>query len=97
MSTRKDILFHNVDDRYDLKIKDGDFAIGESDIQNIRHIIEADQGQYKEYPKLGLGVRKYLNAPIDGVMKRKALIMLKADGYTALNVRQVDAGLVIRI
>ncbi len=97
MAIRKDILFTHVEDRYDIDIKNGDFVIGESDVQHIRHICEGEQGQYKQYPKLGLGIRKYLNGPVDGELQRRAMIMLRSDGYTPLRVRQVESGLVIRI
>lgn len=97
MNTRKDILFNNVDDRYDLEIRNGDFVIGNSDIQNIRHIVEADQGQFKQWPKIGVAIRRYLDGNNIGEMKRKALIHLKADGYTPRKVNQVDNGIVIKL
>ena len=40
----------------DLKIQNGDFAIGESTIQHQHHIIIANKGEYKEHPEVGVGI-----------------------------------------
>lgn len=76
---RKDILLH--DD--DLRIENGDFVIDESDTQHVQHIINAEKGHYKQFPLLGVGVRRYLNAPLNGSLRREIQLQLQADGYDA--------------
>lgn len=56
----RDIL---TDDSNALQIESGDFVVGESDSQHVRHIIEAMPGEWRETPLLGVGVRRYLNGP----------------------------------
>ena len=78
---RTDILYTD-----DLQITNGDFEIGESDQQHIRHILEAMQGSYKQKPLLGVGIREYLNSPMDGELRRLIQLQLQADGYSAVNI-----------
>ncbi|PIF30745.1 hypothetical protein CLU81_1192 [Flavobacterium sp. 9] len=41
----------------------GDFAIKEADQQNIEHLLLSQKGSYKEFPILGVGIKKYINSP----------------------------------
>lgn len=41
----------------------GDFAIREADQQNIEHLLLSQKGSYKEFPILGVGIKKYINSP----------------------------------
>jgi hypothetical protein len=47
----------------DLLILDGDFTIKNADQQNIQHLLLSQKGSYKEFPILGVGIKKYLNSP----------------------------------
>ncbi len=78
---RADILFTH-DQEQELDIRAGDFVVGVSDIQHCRHIIEAEQGQYKQHPLVGVGVRKMLLSAMDQNQKRIIQLQLKSDGYT---------------
>ena len=49
----------------DLLIRNGDFVIGESDEQHIDHLLSAIQGDYPLNILLGVGIGRYVNAPID--------------------------------
>lgn len=83
MTTRKDVLF-KVDENevYDLHIANGDFVIGVSDVQHVRHILEAEKGQYKQFPLIGAAIRRAINAAINSILFREVGIQLKSDGYT---------------
>lgn len=78
---RKDILMTLVDQRFDLSIAKGDFEIGISDLQHVAHILEAEQGQYRQVPLVGAGVLKMINGTISGEEKRKIKLQLAGDGY----------------
>lgn len=60
----------------------GDFDIIESDTQHVEDIIQAAQGEYKESPSLGVGIKNSIGAP-QGIQKvlRNIKIQLSADGY----------------
>jgi hypothetical protein len=77
---RQDILR---DDDGDLLIKNGDFSIGESDQQHIKDILDAQQGEFKEFPLAGFGAINYIKKTITAdEFKRDLKIQLNYDGYT---------------
>lgn len=39
----------------------GDFKMGDNANNLIRYIVEANKGEYKEYPLIGAGILRYLN------------------------------------
>ncbi|MEW5675598.1 hypothetical protein ABGT15_04740 [Flavobacterium enshiense] len=47
----------------DLLIEDGDFAVKFADQQNLEHLLLSEKGSYKEFPVLGVGIKKYINSP----------------------------------
>ncbi len=96
---RKDILFGLNRDKkhFDLRIEKGDFVIGDSNLQHAAHIIEAEQGQFRQYPLIGVGVIKMLNSTISGSEKRKIQLQLESDGYKAKEIRFEEGLLYVRI
>lgn len=85
---RKDIL---VEDNNDLLIENGDFVVGDSDIQHIDHIITAQPGEYKETPQLGFGVINYLKSNATKTkFKRDLRVQLNFDGYENPNIDLED-------
>jgi hypothetical protein len=94
---RKDILLGSVDDSYDLLIENGDFVIGNSHVQHVRHIFAAHPGTYKQYPKLGIGIKDDINSPMDQSLIRKVQIHLKSDGYKPQNIKIVQSAIVVRL
>lgn len=77
---RKDIL---LDETGDLKFHNGDLDFGQSDQQHIEHILEAQKGEYKEFPLVGFGIINYLKQSnrIQSDFKRDLKIQLEYDGY----------------
>lgn len=73
------------DDNEDLFIDPitGDFKIDFSDQQHIQDIIEASQGDYKEFPSLGVGIEAYLNSSgTEQTIERSVKLQLQSDGYS---------------
>lgn len=65
----------------------GDFLIGDSDAQHVQDIINSWAGWWKEFPTLGVGVKRYLGKPGGvQVLKRTIKIHLKSDGYRTDNI-----------
>ena len=76
----KDLKLEN-NDIYIDPVK-GDFLITESDTQHVQDIINSFVGWYKEFPTIGVGIKKYLGASGGvQVVKRAIKIQLKSDGY----------------
>lgn len=84
-------------DNNDLVVSNGDFYIGFSQQQHIAHILEADGGQYKSSPKLGVGIRRYLNGIIDGEVKRLIQLQLESDGHEIRSLTYTEGQLKIQI
>lgn len=55
----------------EIQVKDGDFVIGNSDHQHVRHILLAHPGHYKNAAPIGVGVHTYLNSPLDGKIRQE--------------------------
>lgn len=70
----------------DLLIKDGDFAISESDTQHIADTMNCFAGWWKEFPADGVGVFAYLGSSgQEQKLKRAIQIELTKDGYNVSN------------
>ena len=55
----KDIL---LTDSNDIKIINGDFDIGESEMQEVGLILQSTQGEWKEFPLLGPNLFRFIKA-----------------------------------
>lgn len=96
---RKDIIF-GIDageTGVDLLIRQGDFVVGPSDTQHCLHIMEAMPGQYRQWPVLGVGVRRMLLGNVTGTEKRTVRVQLQLDGYKAKEVRFDGEKLQVRL
>lgn len=96
MTNRKDILL-DIEGDGDLKIENGDFVVGPSDFQHVVHMLEADKGQNRFSPLLGVGIRRYQNGFLDGKARRDIRLNLQADGYEAREINYNGEILKIRI
>lgn len=80
-----DILLNS---SYDLQIANGDFVIGDSEAQHVELILLANKGDFRQFPFLGVGLKKYINSPGAGnELGREVGIQLELDGY---KVGEVD-------
>ena len=78
--TSKDLVL--IDNALFIDTNKGDFIIGDSDAQHVQDIINAYSGWWKEFPTLGVGIKKFLGAPGGvQVLKRSVKIHLRSDGY----------------
>lgn len=65
----------------------GDFVIHDSDPQHVEDIVFSYAGHWKEFPTVGVGIKKYLGSPGSvQIAKRAVLVHLEADGYRIDNV-----------
>lgn len=84
---RQDIIH----DDGELKFRNGDFLIEESDRQHVEDIIEAVQGEFKGFPYAGFGavlqLKKNAN---DSRFKRDLKIQLEYDGYKSSKIDLTD-------
>lgn len=94
---RKDIKFGMENDEYDLLIRNGDFVVDNSNTQHITHIFEADQGQFRRNPLIGIAVRRMLNGFIGGRERRNIQLQLESDGYRPNQVKYEDNILKVQI
>lgn len=84
-------------DNNDLVVYQGDFYVAPADQQHIAHIVEADAGQYKQFPFLGVGIRRFVNGIVDQEVRRMIQKQVQADGYSAREVQYLNGVLSIKI
>ena len=85
MATFTDII---TDADGDLEILNGDLFINDSDSQHVEMILTADKGQFRQFPLMGVGLRKFVNGPFSSQAIKQAIkLQLESDGY---NVRKLD-------
>ncbi len=60
MADRTDYLKN---DTHDLIIQNGDFANGLSADQHVEDVLLASPGNWRQWPLLGVGIKKYLSGP----------------------------------
>jgi hypothetical protein len=77
-------------DSFDLRIKNGDFCVEESDSTHIEQLLLLNKGNLKQSPISGIGAFKYINAPLTANsvenFKQKCKIQLEYDGFVAVKV-----------
>lgn len=76
----------------DLQIENGDFVIGESDNQHVRHILTSDKGEYKSNPEIGVGIIQMLNDEVIDDFLIDAKKNLEYDGMTVNNISFLQDG-----
>jgi hypothetical protein len=87
-----------IDDDYNLNVETVRLAngliaqglvLGNTDYQRCRMIVEAQKGEFKEYPTLGFGIDNYLKAVSTGARQQFITELtkeLKSDGMTTVKV-----------
>lgn len=80
----------------DLEIADGDFVLQESENQDIQFILDAHQGEFRQWPLVGFGIEDWLLAPFDLAKFRKGVsLQLRIDGFTQHEVLYQDGELIV--
>lgn len=92
----KDILLN---ENYDLSLENGDFVPGESTTQHQEHILVADEGEFRQYPFAGVGIRKWSNDDDLGDLGVEIKRKFEADGQVVeeSNVFIEDGKIVPRV
>ena len=81
----RDVL---LDENNDLKIVNGDFVIGESEMQDVGLILSSNQGEWKEHPIIGANlVTKVRSNTNDGRLERELRIQMKLDNKDYEKIR----------
>lgn len=85
----KDFALNN---ELDLMIVDGDFAIGESNGDDIQLIIASTPGDWKQYPACGANATAEINNSDAYAFKLRIEDQLKNDGFTVNSVKIINGG-----
>lgn len=82
-----DILF-----TADAEMKNGDFALGESANQHVKHILIASKGEFKSNPELGVDIEKMLatEQPVEFLIEGKK--NLEYDGMKVNDISITEKG-----
>jgi len=72
---------------YGFEFKDGDFKTGDTTDQELRFHLQARNGHYYQYIRIGVGMDRFLNADIDKQSLNKRIRKsLKEDTFTIQNI-----------
>lgn len=82
-----------LDEIGDILLKDGDYVMGESDMQHIEDILDAYPGEYRNAPLLGVYLQRAINGLLDGSIRRDININLQSDNYLVKKVEITDTNL----
>lgn len=87
MSAATDIL---LTPGYDLDFTPaGDLAVGESDDQHVVLLLLTNQGEWRDDPLVGIGLRRYQSGPLglteQAQLNRELAVQLQRDGYQVNN------------
>lgn len=90
MANVKDIKLDSNEDLF-IDSNTGDFVITESDTQHVKDILNSYAGWWKEFPTLGVGVKRFLGSSSSlQQLKRRIRIHLRSDGYKADDITIVN-------
>lgn len=73
-------------------IENGDFVIGDATNQNIKEILAAHKGEFKESPEIGVGIEDMLNEDNYNEFLVEAKKNLEYDGMTIEELRFLENG-----
>ena len=75
------------DENHEILIENGDFAIGDNEAQDIQRIVQAQRGEFRQFPALGVGMKNWLNGPLDKrKLKKDVALHLQSDGFQGVKV-----------
>lgn len=78
---------------FDMQIKNGDFVMGESTLQNQQFLLLAEKGEYKQHPTTGVGLVNSIEEDKTGAeLEADIQSNFEADGMTItkLKVKSFD-------
>lgn len=71
----------------DIELSSGDIIMIEPTEQHKRDILLASQGDFGEFPLMGVGIEDYLNSEDNGSMLRQISLQMQHDG---IKIRKVE-------
>lgn len=79
------------DTSQDLRVENGDFVSGNSEVQEQNRILEAFPGEYKRTPTVGVGIEEYLNASVSrNELKKTIRKAFVKDGFKVDSIEIED-------
>lgn len=89
-----DILLNTGDD---IAIVNGDFVVGESDLQNIYLLMRLNKTNIKQSPRTCVGEELLQNGTVNAELRKEVQLQLQADGYRLRQLLFTPERLVIEI
>ena len=89
----KDLL---LDDDGDLKIINGDFVIGEAEVQSVERLLISKPGEWKEFPQVGCDIKKSMNGSIGRFLERNVRVQLESDGFSIEKLNITEKGIELK-
>ena len=82
-----------LDEQGDLLIRNGDLVIGDDSAQVLSLLVASVQGMWEQHPHAGIGLVKYLGAPLTpetiAIAQRDFDLQLKPEGYSESEIKKL--------
>lgn len=75
----------------DTSIRQGDWEVGDSDAQHLACLAETNQGEWRQWPLLGIGVGQFLQDDIsEAEIRHRVNVQAQYDGATVTEITYND-------
>ena len=81
-----------VNDNGSIIIKNGDFAIGHSNQQHQKHLLQFTKGSLKEHITTGVGAAQFIESEDVAALLREIHVQFSGDGMTVQEIKIDDQG-----
>ena len=76
-----------LDETGDLTVANGGLVIGDADQQAVQLLFIGTQGEWKEHPMMGIGIKRMQHGATDRFLDRTIRVQLEGIGF---NVKKLD-------
>ena len=81
-----------LNDNLDLKTRNGDFEVSESTLQHQKLLLLAQKGEWREYPRVGIGIQNYIEDDALGDLYQEIQKQYTRDGMQIDKLRVLQDG-----
>jgi hypothetical protein len=91
----KDIKAYDieVDEEGDLLFRNGDFNTAVANDEHVKAILYSEEGDWKQFPNLGIGIQKYLNGELPNNITSTIKSQLQLDNFAVDSIKLEKIGI----
>jgi hypothetical protein len=82
-----------LDETGDIAVANGGVVIGDAGQQTVQLLFIGAQGEWKEYPMMGIGIKRIQNGAIDRFLDRTIRVQLEGLGFKIKKIDITEKGI----